>query len=183
MKKLLVVLALGLSFARTSQAFIRLEPFVGYEMGNGTDQGLTFETKGINAGARAGWLSSNEKLWVVLDYQTTFDGSLDYGDGTARLEMKKTIIAGVVGYNLVENPLRLWAGYGVDEWVMKNTSSTTYKGKAMKFGVGYTRYKPVSINLEYISENFDEVSTTTGSTDADMKSTAYMLSVSWPLKY
>jgi hypothetical protein len=183
MKKLLVVLALGLSFASTSQAFIRLEPYVGYEMGNGTDQGTTLETKGINAGARVGWLSTNEKLWAVLDYQTAFDGSIDYGDGTSRVQFKKTIIAGVVGYNFLENPLRVWAGYGVDEWALKDSGSTTFKGKVMKFGLGYTKYKPVSINFEYFSENFDEVSTSTGSIDADMKGTSYMLSVSWPLKY
>lgn len=183
MKKLLAVLTLGLGFASTSQAFIRVEPYVGYEMGNGTDQGSTFETKAINAGARLGWLNSNEKYWVVLDYETTFDGSLDFGDAIERVAFKKTIIAAVIGYNSQNNPLRVWAGYGVDEWALKDSGSTTYKGKAMKLGIGYTRYKPMSINFEYFSESFDEVSTSTGSIDADLKGTSYMLSVSWPLKY
>jgi hypothetical protein len=157
MKKLLVVLALGLSFASTSQAFIRLEPYVGYEMGNGSNEALTFETKGINAGARLGWLNTNEKLWIVLDYEMTFDGSLDYGDGSGREELKKTIIAAVFGYNFLENPWRVWAGYGMDEWALKDSNGTTFKGNAMKFGIGYTRYKPMSVNFVYFSENITEV--------------------------
>ena len=183
MKKLLVVLALGLGFGSTSQAFIRLEPYVGYEMGNGSNESLTFETKSINAGARLGWLNTNEKLWVVLDYEMTFAGSLDYGDGTTREKLNKNIIAAVVGYNFVERPWRVWAGYGLDEWVLKTSVDTKFKGTATKFGIGYTRYKPMSINFEMFNEVFTEVVDDTAPGDVNIKSTSYMLSVSWPLKF
>lgn len=183
MKRLFVILALGLGFTSTSQAFIRVEPYVGYEMGNGTSDALKFETKGINAGLRLGWLNSNEKFWAVIDYETTFDASLDYGEGQGRDELKKTIIFGVVGYNFLERPWRVWAGYGMDEWALQDAQKTKFKGTATKFGVGYTRYKPMSINFELFNEAFTEVSDAGGGSDIDMKSTSYMLSVSWPLKY
>lgn len=182
MKKFWFVFALVVLGASQSQAFIRLEPYVGYEMGTGSNEVLTFETKGINAGARLGWLNTNEKLWIALDYETSFDLSLDYSDG-GREAMTKNIIAAVFGYNFLERPWAVWAGYGMSEWKLKDAASTTFKGTGMKLGIGYRRYKPVSINFEYFSEAFKEVSDASGSGDADIKSTSYMISVSWPMKF
>lgn len=184
MKKFWLVLAVGIVCAIHAQAFIRFEPYVGYEMGKGSNPAISFETKGINAGARVGWLNSNEKFWAGIDYETSFDLSLDYGDGSGREAMTKNNIAAVAGYNFVERPWAVWAGYGINEWKLKDTNSTTFqKGTGMKIGVGYRRYKPVSINFEYFSEEFKEVKDANGSGEADIKSTSYMLSVSWPMKF
>ena len=37
MKKLLLILAIGLGFTSTSHADILVEPYLGYEMGSGSD--------------------------------------------------------------------------------------------------------------------------------------------------
>ena len=185
MKKALLFLVFGLCLGNSAHAFIRLEPYVGYEMGTGSNPTASFTTSGINAGARAGWLSDAERYWIVLDYETTFDGSIDYGDTGGRSKLVKTIISAVFGMNFLERPFRIWAGYGVDEWNIKDSSLTVLKGNAMKVGVGYTRYKPVSINFEYFSETFNKLSDSSGGPEIDpqAKGTSYMLSVSWPLKF
>ena len=183
MKKVLLFLVLGLCFGNSAQAYIRLEPYIGYEMGNGSNPGLSFKTSGINYGARAGWLSNAERYWIVLDYESTFDGSVEMGE-TASSKFTKTIISAVFGLNFIERPFRVWAGYGMDEWKIKDGSQSVMTGTAMKLGVGYTKYKPVSINFEYFSENFNEMTDASGEkSDPETKGTSYMISVSWPLKY
>jgi hypothetical protein len=183
MKKVLLLLVLGLCFGNSAQAYIRLEPYIGYEMLNGTNPAISFKASGINAGARAGWLSEAERWWIVLDYETTFDGSITFGEADSS-KYVKSITALVFGMNFIERPFRIWAGYGMDEWTVKDTSATVLKGNAMKLGIGYTKYKPVSINFEYFSESFNDVSDSSGTTgDPETKSTSYMLSVSWPMKF
>ena len=176
------LLLLSLFLSSAAHAFILVDPYVGYEIGSGSAGSNSFKTSGINAGLRAGWLSNAERYWLAVDYETSFDASLDY-EASDRSELKKSIIFAVAGMNFVEKPFRIWAGYGIDEWVAKETSDVTYKGNAFKVGIGYTRNKPVSINFEMFNETFKEVSGAGGGADPDIKSTSYMLSVSWPLKY
>lgn len=174
MKKLLLVLAMGLGFASTSHADILIEPYIGYEMGKGTQGTDDFKLTGTDLGLRLGY-ASPVMFWAALDY-TMGSGTFD-PDSSASVDGKRTSLAAVVG---VDFPilLRAWLGYGFQNDL--KIDSETFKGKYTKLGVGFTGLPFVSLNLEVISDEWDD---TSSGGDPEAKNTSYLLSVSLPLEF
>lgn len=174
MKKLLLVLALGLGFTSTSHADLMVEPYLGYEMGTGSQGSNDFKVTGTDLGLRLGY-DTGVMFWAALDYTM---GSLTLDPDTgASDDGKRTSLAAVVGLDL---PVlfRVWAGYGFSNEMKFDTG--TWKGKYTKFGVGFTALPFVSLNLEVINDTWDD----SGSgADPDSKNTSYLLSVSLPLNF
>lgn len=185
MRKWFLITALFLGFAQHSHAAIAVDPYIGYEMGSGKNNAgnSSFSTKAVNVGARLGWLTDTGLYFFGVDYNTLFDGSVDYGTNS-RDAFNKAIIMGTVLYNFQNYPYRVYAGFGVDTWTIKDTSNTKLSGTAYKVGLGYTRWKPVTVNFEYIVESFKKYSNdTTSDADADASNNVMMLNVSWPIKF
>lgn len=185
MKKWFLIAALFVGYSSHSQAAIMIDPYIGYEMGSGKDNSVSssFSTKAVNVGARLGWLTDSGTTFVGVDYNTLFDGSVDY-EGDSRDAFNKAIIMATALYNFQNNPYRIYAGVGVDTWTIKNSNHSKLSGMAYKVGLGYTRYKPVTINFEYIVESFKKASDDAHSdVDADISNNAMMLNVSWPIKF
>ena len=183
MKKLLLILAIGLGFTSTSHADLLVEPYLGYEMGSGSDTNGDFKTDAVNMGARLGWVSPL-MLWVALDYNLGVSGNYkpDYAGGTNE-SSKRSTLGAVVGLDF---PIlvRGWIGYGfTNEIQLDDANSTKIKGTNTKIGVGFTGLPFISLNLEYIKDDFKDVETDAGDSDFDGDHSSYMLSVSLPLEF
>lgn len=174
MKKLLLVLAMGLGFASTSHADILIEPYIGYEMGKGTAGTTDFKLSGTDLGLRVGY-ASPVMFWAALDY-TMGSGTFD-PDGGSSGDGKRSSLGAVVGLDF-PILLRAWLGYGFTNDL--KLDSDTLKGKYTKLGVGFTGLPFVSLNLEVISDTWDDSS---GGGDPDAKNTSYLISVSLPLEF
>jgi hypothetical protein len=174
MKKLLLVLALGLGFTSTSHAALMVEPYIGYEMGSGSIGSTDFKVTGTDLGLRLGY-HTGLMFWGALDY-TMGTGTLDPDTGPNQ-DAKRSSLGAVIGVDL---PIlfRVWAGYGFTDDVKMD--SDTMKGKYTKLGVGFTALPFVSLNLEVISDKWDD---SANGGDPDAKNTSYLLSVSLPLNF
>ncbi|MNL14220.1 hypothetical protein D3C87_1351510 [compost metagenome] len=174
MKKLLLVLALGLGFTSTSHADLMVEPYIGYEMGSGSLGSDDFKVTSTDLGLRLGY-HSGLMFWGALDY-TMGSGTIDPDTGDDQ-DGKRSTLAAVIGVDL-PILLRAWVGYGFTNEM--KLDSDTLKGKATKIGVGFTALPFVSLNLEVISDEWDE---TSSGGDPDAKNTSYLVSVSLPLNF
>ena len=174
MKKLLLVLALGLGFTSTSHADLMVEPYIGYEMGTGSQGTEDFKLSGTDLGLRLGY-HSGLMFWGALDY-TMGSGTID-PDNNPSQDAKRSTLGAVIGVDL-PILLRAWIGYGFTNEL--KLDADTLKGKATKIGVGFTALPFVSLNLEVISDEWDDSS---GGGDPDAKNTSYLVSVSLPLNF
>lgn len=176
MKKLLLVLALGLGFTSTSHADLLIEPYLGFETGKGDNGGNDFKTDFVNMGARLGW-KSPLMLWLALDYNLGVSGNYD-PDGGTKDTAKRSTLGAVVGLDF-PILLRGWIGYGFsNEITIDDAASTKIKGTNTKIGVSFTGLPFICLNLEYINDDFKDF----GNADFDGKHSSYMLSVSLPLE-
>ncbi|MFS4457825.1 hypothetical protein [Bdellovibrio sp. HCB2-146] len=177
MKKLLLILAIGLGFTSTSHADILVEPYLGYEMGSGETSGVDFKSDGVNMGLRLGW-KSPLMLWIAGEYNLGVSGNFKPDVGSDE-STKRNVLGAVVG---IDFPilLRGWIGYGFSNEIKGDNS--TLKGTNTKIGVGFTGLPFVSLNFEYIKDDFKDVETSGGTTDFDGNHSSYMLSVSLPLE-
>lgn len=175
MKKLLLVLALGLGFTSTSHADFMVEPYIGYEMGTGSIGSEDFKLTGTDLGLRLGY-HSPVMFWVAADY-TMGSGTLD-PDNSSSSDVKRSVLSAVVGVDL-PILLRAWIGYGFTNDLKGDDD--TFKGTSTKLGVGFTGLPFVSLNLEIISDKWDD--TSNSGVDPDAKNTSYLLSVSLPLNF
>lgn len=175
MKKLLAVFAVVLGFASVSQAGVLVEPYLGYEMGKTKNPDGKFE--GSQLGLRLAY-KAPVFVWAGLDYTMGVSGTAKPDVG-ANDDGKRSTLYGVVG---VDFPIlvRAWLGYGfMDE--IKFDNSGKVKGKGTKIGVGFTGLPFVSINLEYLTEKFDEWDGV--SLPSDFENNTYILSVSVPFSF
>ncbi|WP_413560476.1 hypothetical protein [Bdellovibrio sp. HCB209] len=181
MKKMWLVLALFLGFSGTAHAGIMIEPYLGYEMGSHTDTNPTAKTELVNMGARIAW-TAPALLWLGIDYNLGVSGKYK-PDGQTNSDGKRNTLYGVIGVDL-PILLRGWVGYGLmSEIKFDSPSDSTFKGKPVKVGVGFTGLPFISLNFEYIMENLDKIEYS-GSTNNDPgKMDSYMFSVSLPLEF
>lgn len=175
MKKLLAVFALILGFTSAAQARVLVEPYLGYEMGTTKNPDGKFD--GSQLGLRLAY-SSPIFFWAGLDYTMGVSGTFKPDVGSND-DGKRSTLYGVVG---VDFPilLRAWAGYGFMNEI-KTDNGGKFKGKATKVGVGFTGLPFVSLNLEYITEKFDE--NDTFPITNDLENSTYVLSVSLPFEF
>ena len=177
--------------ASAAQAGLLLEPYLGYGFG-------TVEAK-QNSGATAkstltmpvlGGRVGYEGFLVhaAIDYSLPLGGTSKGDSGGAEdadISGGSSLFA-VVGVHI---PLfRFWGGYGIiyDLTLKDDGAETTYKGTALKAGVGFTGLPFVALNLEYIMGTTDKLKTSSGETSvsdlgySSVKSNLVLLSVSMP---
>lgn len=202
MKKIATLLFVYLG-VQAAQAGILIEPYLGYEVGaikatlstaystalslpDGTE--LAGKTEGTVLGARIGY-TLPVLFWVALEptmmtgkYKASNTLTLDCDSSRTQL-----FIDAGVDFPIL---LRAWVGYGMtNEWSAKDVSGTAkYTGSATKVGVGFTGLPFVSINLEYITHNFNKVTGLAGTVSdkvsdnfSSTTSASTVLSVSLPL--
>jgi len=191
MKKVWIKVALvsaALFGFSTAHAGFLVEPYAGFML-NGSSKvaGTKNDYSGSAFGARLGMTTFG--LMYGIDYGL---GAYTISDKTSADTKVDATDAGVfVGY---EFPilLRAWVTYDLSSQAKGKNSGyeTTYKGKGLKVGVGYTGFPLVAINLEMFNNTYDKCTTnisvsTDCRTDAmggsDVTTTGYLLSLSLPL--
>lgn len=179
MKKLLAVVALTLGFVSVSQASVMVEPYLGYEFGKIKDA-FQGDVKATNLGLRLAY-KTPVMLWVGVDGTYGLTGTYDpdaSGQPSGDFN-RKTTVYGTLGIDL-PILLRAWLGYSLVDDV-DTGSGGTLKGDSMKLGLGFTGLPFVSLNLEYIKDEYKEIDGT--SLSPKPKGETYMFSVSLPLYF
>lgn len=174
--KSLIVCGALLVGAAQAQAGILLEPYLGYHTGD-FGQATKNDTSGVSFGARAGYQTMGFMFGV--DYMTGKWTS----DSTPKADVTPTDIGVFVGYNFPVL-LRVYGVYGFKDEAKAEASGNSNKFEgdgSIKLGVGFTGLPFVSLNLEYITNKFDEVNGNKITPEAEGK--FYGLTVSLPLDF
>lgn len=173
MKKLVVMLAMVIGFSATANASVLIEPYLGYEFGKTSNAKGKFS--GSALGARIAY-KLPAFIWLGLDATMGTSGEIDWdASGSGSTDVTRETLSAVVGVDL-PILLRAWAAYGFHN-KMKRDSGSDYEGNNIKLGVGFTGLPFVSLNLEYIKDEYDKPSGTS------LKTENLMLSVSLPLEF
>lgn len=160
MKSILAIVAL-LGVSATAKADIFVEPYANYQLATFKVQSVSGTTKGnangSNLGARIGGASN--MLFIGADYAKSFGASYKYTSGsTGSGDADSSNLYGVIGADL---PLiRLWIGYGLmNELKLKVTGGDlAYSGGThIKAGIGLNLFPMVSINVEYITDDYKKM--------------------------
>lgn len=160
MKLFALVIATVLVLSSTAQAGILLDPYLGYGLGKYEATGTGGEKGDANAaalGARVG--GTFAMLFIGADYSMTLGGKTDPDGGAAGEDFDKSDLYAVIGADL---PLiRAWVGYGLMnslELKPPGAASTEFSGGTnFKAGVGLKIIPMVSINLEYIMNDYKKL--------------------------
>lgn len=194
MKHLFLILAfLGSGLAH---ADLLIEPSLAVDMSNNT---ITPKTSGttdlggkatlIDPGIRLGYVSMLG-LFVAGDYQMAMSGKYTPSDSTVSGagKMSRSQVWLDVGYAA---PLlfRVWAGYAVQNQMELKGDTGTIKftgGSAVKVGAGFNLIPLLSLNIEYIMNNWtkfdaDIVSGKTADYYSPSKGNSILVGVSIPL--
>lgn len=185
MGKLVLVIGLVLvssGFTQTATAGVMLEPYVGYASGKMGDKSTGQDDgKGMYYGARAAYNMMG--LFIGGEYQ----GAKISLEGNPKKDSSVTDLGAVVGY---EFPilLRFYGTYFFSsEAKVTFSPEITFKGNAMKLGVGYTAFPLVAFNVEYYQSTYNKASNGSQSitlTGEDIvKSSLVMLNVSFPFTF
>lgn len=172
MKKLLIAITILVS--TNASAGILLEPYLGYNAGKLTQSGSEdADITGLGYGLRVGW--TLPLLFIALDYSMH---DVDFKDSTGKSSVDVKNLGAVVGASLPI--IRVWAGYNFS--AEGEVEADKFKGSGMKAGVGFKMpILPVSFNLEYIINEYDEMN---GMSFANkMESKTVFLSVSAPFSF
>lgn len=158
--------------AAPAKAGIFIEPYLGYELNLlSVDAGGANTKWAINnpaIGARVGY--SFLMIWTALDYSMMSGGSTvasQAAGGTAKGDnFKRSSLLLDVGVTIPM--LQAYAGYGLLNSLTHQASAgdDTYKGSAMKFGVSFTGFPIVNLNLEYMQSTYNKLNT--GGSDYDI---------------
>ncbi len=182
-----LVLAAGLMFTffvtnPFANAGVMLEPYVGYASGKmGDESSGKSDGKGLYYGARAAYNMMG--FFVGGEYQ----GSKLKVDSTPKTDNTMTDMGAVVGF---EFPilLRIYGTYFFSSQDKATFSpEITFKGNAMKLGIGYTAFPLVAFNVEYYTSTYNKASNGSQSvtlTGSDVvKGSFVMFNVSLPLTF
>lgn len=169
------ILAVAVVFsASAAQAGLLLEPYLGYTMGTfeDSDGKLTSPVLGARVGYSAVLLSFG------VDYSMYTGGKVKDDNSDVDASGSQAFAFVGVGVPLI----RAWVGYGVmNDLKLKNSGGeSTYTGTAMKAGVGFTGLPFVSLNAEYIMNDYNKLKTPLGEGDTDAKGSEIRLSASLP---
>jgi len=183
MKKLLLAAALVCAaHVSNANAGLLLEPYLGYGMGSSKNGTGTNDDTGLEYGARVAFETMG--FFVGGEYM---GGSVKSKDKTGgkTYTLTPTNMGLAVGYQFPVL-VRAYATYffTADSKVDTNPA-VTYKGSAMKIGVGYTGFPIIAINLEYISTTFTkgEVGGVSGTLSNKITGNLIALSVSAPFTF
>lgn len=157
-----------------------IEPYAGTNLSStwktDNDDG---DLSGTTIGARLGF--SQMGFMAGIDGRR---GSLGIKSDSGTSDYTFTQLGAFVGY---EAPmlLRFWAEYifsveGIDD---DNSDNKYLSGSGTVFGVGYSAFPFISINLEVGSVTTTEFDNGTTKTDFDVTYNTYLLSISLPLHF
>lgn len=173
MKKTILLLTAFLGFSATAQAYILIEPFVGYQMGTATTKttsGAETELTSSSpaAGLRLGYVFPF-RAFITVDGHYAFSGKVKPKDtATSTQEYNATETSGYVtlGYETLFR-VRMWGSVGIsDSLQLKDPDSIlandrTYSGGVpFKAGLGYHLTQTIAINLEYLMHDYKKVKST-----------------------
>lgn len=172
-KKLFVILSLFV--ATNASAGILLEPYLGYHIEKGEQSGSAdSDITGLGYGVRLGW--TLPLVFIAFDYSA---GGLEAEAGGTTTDADYTAMGLVVGASLPV--LRVWAGYNFST-ELELDSVLKLEGAGMKVGAGFKLpVVPISFNLEYIMNEYDEVAGITLTDKYEQK--GLFLSVSAPFNF
>ncbi|MES2767849.1 MAG: hypothetical protein V4596_01780 [Bdellovibrionota bacterium] len=148
MKKLILILSI---FGAThASAGILLEPYVGYHIAKGELSGFADDDiTGLGFGGRIGW--TLPLVFIAFDYSMA---GVETDDGTTKTDADYTAMGLVVGAALPI--IRVWAGYNFAA-ELEFDGGSKLEGAGMKAGLGFKLpVLPLSFNLEYILNEYDE---------------------------
>lgn len=174
MKKLLAVCVFVFGFGYQAQAGMHVEPYVGYNGGTiqvkvgGLDVGDAMQ--GMLFGARLGY--SLPLFYVAADYSMGSGLKSEVSGLSVDIDVNRLgIVAGFTALPMFD----FYGGYLLNTSVKYDTGAE-FKGSGLKAGVALTMLPLVSINVEYIINNYKDANGAT-----DIKETAGVLSLSIPL--
>ncbi len=162
--------------AAPAQADILLEPYGGYYTGDWEQGTTSHDLKGLAFGGRLGF--QHMGFMAGLDYMT---GMWKDDDNPSR-DVTPTDLSIFVGYNFPAM-VRIYGAYGLDSELKFKANNTVAKwtGNTLKFGIGFTFFPMVSLNLETIRGDYDEVNGQSATTKRE--TVLYGFSVSVPLTF
>ena len=171
--KLMLFLALAAGFSSNAHASLYLEPYLGYFLGKMDRGSNEYDVKGFGYGGRVGY--SVLGLAGGLEYQT---GMLK-DNANPNNDITPTDIGAFVSFKLPVL-LRVYAGYFFSSEA-KVGSTNTYKGNGMKFGLGFTMFPFVILNLDYMTNSYDKDNN--GSLSPKISTTGFLFNVSIPFEF
>lgn len=170
----LAVAAVALAWTTTAKADIYLEPYLGYLAGKWEMGASNKKMHGTQLGARVGY--SMLGFAVGAEYEM----GIQKDDASPSNDLTPGHLGAFASY---EFPI-LVRVYGTLYPMAKtksksSTATTTYEGKGVKLGVGFTPLPLLAVNFEMQTHTFDKNSA--GSLTDEMKMTVYGVNVSLPL--
>ena len=182
MKKILV--ALFLLFSVNANAWLWVEPYLGYDIGTkttispGTDE---LEYNGFIYGARLGWAWKILYLGVDLSGMTG-SSTLSQTSGSIEEDVTKGTYGAFAGINidLVAIGFRGWVSYFFSN-KLSFEKGGEMKGNGFGIGAGITLLKFLGINFEYRGNSFDELTSNQGNATIEYKPSEFVISLSVPL--
>ncbi|MCC7403532.1 MAG: hypothetical protein IT288_03960 [Bdellovibrionales bacterium] len=181
MRFLLVALTLTLAFSATpSRADFLIEPFAGYETGEIKDNSSSSaaeDLKGMTYGLRLGL------KMVGFGIGAEYTGGKLETDDTPSSEISLSNMGVFLSYDF-PIMMRVYYSYLLStDGEISSTPASTGKGTGYRLGVGLTSIPFVTINLEYLVRNWDEMEIGSLKTDIDWTVKTYMLSLAFPLTF
>lgn len=153
-----------------------LEPYVGYERGYLTQNGIPdITTSGVGYGARLGMRYSG--IGFGLDY---FIGSESASQQGQTSDFKPTEYGFFIGFKL-SSSWRLYGSYllSAKAKIQSNSNQEDFSGSGYKLGVGWSLYPMMDINLELYNRIYNKYGGS--SLSNSLLSSTAGLSLSFPL--
>jgi hypothetical protein len=168
-----------------SYAALLIEPYLGYKVITDGEEGTKeYDTKGIALGGRIGYQQLG--LMGGIDFNTSsFDLKTTTTTATTENDASSSDFGIFVGYN-APILVRVWISYYLSSSLdFKNSTESEYKGNGYALGVGYTGFPFISLNFEYKQKSYDELETSTATSNLNPEAdfNEILLSVSLPLSF
>lgn len=181
MKKLLVTAALAsalltLQSLPSAHSAIYLEPYMGYSFGSGgTTQDHSLS--GVAYGLRGGW--STMGLAAGLEYH----GAMMNWNTPTKSDYNPSDLGVFGAYNFPVLPIKVYGTYFFNSKVdiKRSGFNDTYKGNAVKIGLGFTTLPLIHINFDYSKVSLDK--NKQGSMTNKFTADVYSLNVSVPFEF
>ena len=167
-----------LLFPQSAIAKVRvaIEPYLGYSQYKWKSGGVSDTNYGAILGGKGG-LSLNKEFTIALDYH--LGGPYELEDQTDNEFLNRMWGAGLL---FVGKNTRLWFGYYYINELEDINRNIVYQGNAFKLSFGFEFRSKLSINLELISQEFDDTrSNLFFGTPINIKTQVLFVSISAPL--
>lgn len=157
-------------------ARLSIEPYLGYSQFSYKTAGSPGDSKlGTILGGKGG-VEIDSKLYVALDYHLGGPYLLDENADNEYLNRMWGVGAAVIG-----KKFRFWGGYYYDAQIDDIARNVIFVGTGIKFSLGLDFKNKLSVNLEYVSEEFTKTKNNTFSQFPKIMVEVIYISISSPL--